>query len=187
MNNKKTGLLISFIGMIISLGIGFGFILTLVGMCMMSGVNEAFKKSRNNLIGSLVTSIAGFFVIVAVSGAVALIFSGMGGAAIGGLVTFIIASIVMFVLLYIFNRNAYINMMEGCAQIGGEENECRETARKYSSALLAYTIVGIITAIFIWVPILNILLILASVGIGIWYFVMQIFLIMRVWQTYQAN
>lgn len=190
MEDRKdvTGLLVSFIGMIISLFIGFGFILTLIGMCMMPG--ESFKKARNSLIGSFITSIAGFFVIIAVSSAVTMLFSGIGGAAIGGLVTFIIAAIVMFILLYIFNRNSYTNMMYGCEELAREKKDtdlaqnCLSTARKYQSALLAYTIISVLAAAFIWVPILNILLIITAIGIGIWYFVMQIFLIIRLWQTY---
>ena len=195
MDKKKdlTGLLLAFIGMIISLFIGFGFILTLIGTCMLSEVNENFRKSRNNIIGSLITSIAGFFVIIAVSGGMAMMFASFGnagGVVIGSLVTFIIASIVMFILLYIFNRNAYTYLMDGCADVARDKQEmeivenCMDTANKYKSALLAYTIVGIITAALMWVPILNVILMIATIGIGIWYLVMQIFLIVRVWQTY---
>ena len=195
MSEKKdfTGLLITFIGMIISLITGFGFIITLVGVCMVSGVNEKFRISRNYIIGSLVTSVAGLFVVMgAFRGMTSIIIqSGSAGAAVAGFFTaYIVAVVLMFILQYIFNRNAFLYLMFGCADVAKELNDddlidnCMSTAAKYKSALLAYTIVGLLATALIWVPGLNVLLIVAAIGVGIWYLVMQIFLIVRVWQTY---
>ena len=189
MKKDLTGLLLVFIGLIISLFIGFGFILTLIGLFMLAGKNENFRKSRNMFIGTLITSIASFFVLAAMGG-VGVLLAASSGTAIAGLVGFIIAIVIILIALYFFNIKSYYHLLAGCEDLALEAKEaelahnCRKAYTMYKNSLLATTILGILTAIFMWVPVLNILLMIAAICVGIWYFVAQIFVIVRVWQTY---
>lgn len=184
----KTGLLLTFIGLIIGLFTGFGFILTLVGLFMLN--SENFKKSRNSFIGTLAVSIAGFFVLIGMSG-VAMLALTMRSPA--GVVGFIIVTIAIIIALYFFNLRSYQYLMRGCRDIAVEHQDMTladntDTAfRHYKNSLLASTILGTLATLFVWVPVLNILLMIATICVGVWYFVAQIFIIIRVYQTYEKE
>lgn len=189
-----TGLLLVFIGLIIGLFTGFGFILTLIGLFMLSGQNENFKKSRNFFIGTLIASIAGFFVLIGMGGVTA-VSTGMyaRGGAIAGIVGMAIATIIMLIVLFIFNVKSYKYLMNGCQDIAVENTDmeladkCTRAYDMYKKSLIASTVLGCLSMALVWVPILNILLMIATICVGIWYFVAQIFIIVRVWNTYDLR
>lgn len=195
MQKNLTGLLLTFIGLIIGLFTGFGFILVLIGMFMMAGQDDAFRKSRNAFIGTLLTSVVGFFVLIGIGG-VAAISAGTGAriaqenalatSAIGVSIT----AIIMFIALLIFNLRAYKYLLSGCKNLAIDAKEMQlvdkydRTYNNYRNSLILTTIFGILTFALAWIPVLNVILIIILIGLGIWYFIAQIMVIIRVWQTY---
>ena len=183
---NKTGLLLVDIGLIISLFTGFGFILTLIGLAMLSSENEPYKKSRNYAIGTLVISIIASILIIPFFAAMS--FSGV--FIIEGIIGFMIAFIILIILLFFFNMNTFKYFLKGCSEtaIKIEDSElaekCESTCNLYIKALIGACVIGIIFFIFCWVPVLNIILFVISIGFFIWYFVMQILIIIRGWQLY---
>lgn len=111
---------------------------------------------------------------------------GVGGM-IAGIVGFIIVLIAVFIAVFICNLRAYSYMLRGCTEITGGDlaEKIDDTRRGFEKSLKGATIAGIIATIFMWVPILNIILFLIYLGFAIWYFVMRIMVIIRIWQTYQ--
>ena len=185
-----SGLLLIFIGLIISMFVGFGFILTLIGACMVSGVNEDFKKSRNSFIGSLVVSIVSVFIAAGLSWIFVVIFSAANAPSVGAWIGFVIALVAIIIALYFFNLRAFRHLMYGCSDVATRENDtelaeaCERTYSHYGRSILLATIAAVALCCLFWVPVLNVFLFVFVIGAGIYYIVAQIMIIVRVWQTY---
>ncbi len=159
---------------------------------MLSSVNEEFKKARNAFIGSLCTSVASFFIMIGLSGIFAFAFNMENMYSVGAVVGLIIAMVAVIIALFFFNLSAHKNLMLGCSRIATEENDglfankCTGTYGHYKRAILLSTIAVVAFLVLFWVPVLNVFLILFLIGSMIYYYVAQILIIVRVWQTYST-
>lgn len=208
-NLNWTGLLLIFIGNIIDLFIGFGFILSLIGMIMLSTGSEIFRKARNEFIKSLITSIAGAIVLLALGmplltvyvmrSATSLHDIRIAAAGVSAIIWFIILVAAINIAAYIFNSKSYRYLMEGCRGIAIANSDtilsekCVKAYRHYKIALLLVTILTIafsiallgIASLNIGLFILGMIIWFAMIGTQIYLLVAKILIIINVWKTYK--